>query len=65
MAHVLSIGQVQASKSTPSTAYLAINTAHGLYAAFYACYGSPLFINFWLSGCAQDFIIAREPPPSS
>eukprot|EP00965_Chrysotila_dentata_P214469 6188198-Pleurochrysis_carterae.AAC.6 len=27
-------------------AYLAIDAAHGLYAAFYACHGSPRLINF-------------------
>eukprot|EP00965_Chrysotila_dentata_P199285 6179288-Pleurochrysis_carterae.AAC.3 len=44
--YVLSIRQVHAGKSTPRTAYLAINAAHALYAAFYACHGSPHFINF-------------------
>eukprot|EP00965_Chrysotila_dentata_P192740 6175347-Pleurochrysis_carterae.AAC.2 len=36
----------QAGRSTPSTAYLAIDTAHGRYAAFYDCHGSPQFICF-------------------
>eukprot|EP00965_Chrysotila_dentata_P017905 594975-Pleurochrysis_carterae.AAC.1 len=45
--YVLCIGQVHASKSTRSTASLmAINAAHGQYAAFYACHGSPHFITF-------------------
>eukprot|EP00965_Chrysotila_dentata_P154153 5094683-Pleurochrysis_carterae.AAC.1 len=46
--YVLSIRQVHASRSTPSKAYfyLAINPAHELYAAFYACHGSPHFIKF-------------------
>eukprot|EP00965_Chrysotila_dentata_P197333 6178129-Pleurochrysis_carterae.AAC.1 len=44
----LSIRQVRAGKSTPSTAYLAIKAAHGLYAALYACHGSPHFIYFGL-----------------
>eukprot|EP00965_Chrysotila_dentata_P137448 4546605-Pleurochrysis_carterae.AAC.1 len=44
--YVLSIRQVHASRSTHSTkAYLAISAAHGLYAAFYACHGSPHFVN--------------------
>eukprot|EP00965_Chrysotila_dentata_P027612 917931-Pleurochrysis_carterae.AAC.1 len=43
--YVLSIRQVHAGGSTPSKAYLAINAAHGLYAAFHACHGSPHFIN--------------------
>eukprot|EP00965_Chrysotila_dentata_P108725 3591850-Pleurochrysis_carterae.AAC.1 len=41
-----SIRQVQAGRSTPSMAFLANNGAHGLYAAFYACHGSPYFIKF-------------------
>eukprot|EP00965_Chrysotila_dentata_P248592 6208427-Pleurochrysis_carterae.AAC.1 len=45
--YVLSIRQDHAGRSTPSKAYcLAINAAHGLYAAFYACHGSPRFISF-------------------
>eukprot|EP00965_Chrysotila_dentata_P068941 2278376-Pleurochrysis_carterae.AAC.1 len=47
--YVLSIRQVHASKSTPSTAYLTINAAHGPYAAFYACHGLPHFISFGFS----------------
>eukprot|EP00965_Chrysotila_dentata_P067097 2221020-Pleurochrysis_carterae.AAC.2 len=44
--YVLSIRQVHAGRSAPSTAYSAINAAHGLYAAFYVCHGSPYFMNF-------------------
>eukprot|EP00965_Chrysotila_dentata_P069618 2299527-Pleurochrysis_carterae.AAC.1 len=59
---VFSISRVQARRSTPSTVYQAINTAHGLYAAFYACLGIDRLISLtlalWLY--AQDFIIARE-----
>eukprot|EP00965_Chrysotila_dentata_P205286 6182869-Pleurochrysis_carterae.AAC.2 len=46
--YVLSISQVHAGKSTSSTAYLAINAAHELYAAFYACHGSPHSVYFGL-----------------
>eukprot|EP00965_Chrysotila_dentata_P088706 2928761-Pleurochrysis_carterae.AAC.3 len=44
--YVLSIRQAHAGESTPGTAYLAIYAAHGLYAALYACHGSPHFISF-------------------
>eukprot|EP00965_Chrysotila_dentata_P233718 6199747-Pleurochrysis_carterae.AAC.1 len=44
--YIFSIRRVQAGRSTPSMAYLANNAARGLYAAFYACHGSPHFINF-------------------
>eukprot|EP00965_Chrysotila_dentata_P234004 6199930-Pleurochrysis_carterae.AAC.1 len=40
----LSRRRVQAGRSTPRMAYLAINAARGLDAAFYACYRSPYFI---------------------
>eukprot|EP00965_Chrysotila_dentata_P000133 4510-Pleurochrysis_carterae.AAC.1 len=43
--YVLSIRQVHAGRSAPSTAYLAVDAAHGLYAAFYAYHGSPHCIN--------------------
>eukprot|EP00965_Chrysotila_dentata_P022952 760576-Pleurochrysis_carterae.AAC.2 len=46
MAFVFSVRPVQASRTTPSKAYLAMNAAHGLSAAFYACHGSPHFNNF-------------------
>eukprot|EP00965_Chrysotila_dentata_P243357 6205370-Pleurochrysis_carterae.AAC.4 len=41
-----SIDQVQAGRSTPNMAYLAINAAHVRYAAFYACQGAPYFFDF-------------------
>eukprot|EP00965_Chrysotila_dentata_P043823 1456764-Pleurochrysis_carterae.AAC.1 len=44
--YVLSIRPDHAGRSNPSKAYLAINAAHGLYAAFYACHGSPNLIKY-------------------
>eukprot|EP00965_Chrysotila_dentata_P045491 1511179-Pleurochrysis_carterae.AAC.1 len=48
--HVLRIRRIQASRSTSSKAYLAINAAHGLFVAFYTCHGSPysLILALWL-----------------
>eukprot|EP00965_Chrysotila_dentata_P019002 633562-Pleurochrysis_carterae.AAC.1 len=45
--YVLCIRQVHAGRSTPSKAYLAVNAAHGPYAAFHACHGSPNFIDYF------------------